>query len=182
MSAEHTSPEMRARTGLLASLPRVVLAHLPTPLDAAPRLAAALGGPEIWIKREDLSGLGLGGNKARQIEALMAAVLADGADTVVTTAAAHSNFCRTTAAACARLGLRCVLLLRGEAGMAVTGNLLLDALFGAEIEFIATQDAVRSRHPRTAGRDRRRGCGRRGGARTCCICPAAPARSARRER
>lgn len=141
MSAEHTSPEMRARTGLLASLPRVVLAHLPTPLDAAPRLAAALGGPEIWIKREDLSGLALGGNKARQSEALMAAVLADGADTVVTTAAAHSNFCRTTAAACARLGLRCVLLLRGEAGMAVTGNLLLDALFGADIEFIDTQDA-----------------------------------------
>jgi 1-aminocyclopropane-1-carboxylate deaminase/D-cysteine desulfhydrase-like pyridoxal-dependent ACC family enzyme len=70
----------------------------------------------------------------------MAAVLAEGADTVLTTAAAQSNFCRTTAAACARLGLRCVLLLRGRPDSAVSGNLLLDTLFGAEIEFIDTYD------------------------------------------
>jgi 1-aminocyclopropane-1-carboxylate deaminase/D-cysteine desulfhydrase-like pyridoxal-dependent ACC family enzyme len=130
----------RPRHGLLANLPRLELAHLPTPLDPAPRLTAALGGPPIFVKREDLSGLGLGGNKARQVEVLLAVALADGADTIVTTAAAHSNFCRTIAAACARIGLGCVLLLRGNPDMPLTGNLLLDHLFGAEISFIPTRD------------------------------------------
>jgi 1-aminocyclopropane-1-carboxylate deaminase/D-cysteine desulfhydrase-like pyridoxal-dependent ACC family enzyme len=87
-----------------------------------------------------LSGLALGGNKTRQLEALMAAALSARADTVVATAAAHSNFCRTTAAAAAKLGLRAVLLLRGHAGLPITGNLLLDRLLGAEIEFIDTTD------------------------------------------
>ena len=131
---------MRPAVGLAASMACVALGHFPTPLEPAPRLAAALAGPALWIKREDLSGLALGGNKTRQLEALMAAALASGADTVVTTAAAQSNFCRTTAAAAAKLGLRAVLLLRGGADAPVTGNLLLDQLLGAEIEFIATAD------------------------------------------
>ncbi|HSZ89702.1 MAG TPA: D-cysteine desulfhydrase family protein [Acetobacteraceae bacterium] len=132
--------QTRPAAGLAASMPCVVLGQFPTPLDAAPRLSAALGGPTLWIKREDLSGLALGGNKTRQLEALMGATLAEGADTVVTTAAAQSNFCRTVAAAAAKLGLNAVLLLRGDPTTPVTGNLLLDQLFGAEIEFVDTTD------------------------------------------
>jgi D-cysteine desulfhydrase family pyridoxal phosphate-dependent enzyme len=127
-------------TALAASLARVALGTFPTPLEHAPRLTKALGGPSIWIKREDMSGLALGGNKTRQLEVLMADALAEGADTVVVTAAAQSNFCRTTAAAAAKLGLRAVLLLRGAASEPRVGNLLLDELLGAEIEFIATTD------------------------------------------
>ena len=131
---------MRAQEGPSPGVPRVVLGQFPTPLESAPRLAAALGGPPLFVKREDLSGLALGGNKTRQLEALMAAALATGADTVIATAAAQSNFCRTTAAAAAKLGLGAVLLLRGHAGLPVTGNLFLDQLLGAEIEFIETAD------------------------------------------
>ncbi|SEF00837.1 D-cysteine desulfhydrase [Rhizobiales bacterium GAS188] len=152
---------MRPQAGASAALPRVVLGTLPTPLDEAPRLAAALGSPPIWVKREDLSGLALGGNKTRQLEALMAAALAAGADTVIATAAAQSNFCRTTAAAAAKLGLGAVLLLRGHDGLPVTGNLLLDRLLGAEIEFIDTADpydpAVPLRLEQIAGRLRAAG-------------------------
>jgi len=119
---------------------RVALGAFPTPLERAPRLEEALGGADVWIKREDLSGLALGGNKVRQLETLMAQALAAGADTIVTTAAAQSNFCRTTAGAAAKLGLHCVLLLRGVPGLPLDGNLLLDRLLGAEIEFIDTKD------------------------------------------
>jgi 1-aminocyclopropane-1-carboxylate deaminase/D-cysteine desulfhydrase-like pyridoxal-dependent ACC family enzyme len=125
---------------LTAGLPRVTLAHLPTLLEAAPRLSAALGGPPVWIKREDLSGLALGGNKPRQLEFLLAAALAEGAQAIVTTAAVQSNFCRACAAAGARLGLTVGLLLRGHAQDELQGNLLLDRVFGAEIRYIATQD------------------------------------------
>jgi len=118
----------------LHNFPRVSLAHLPTPLEDAPRLSAALGGPRILIKRDDLTGLALGGNKVRKLELLLADALAQGADTVLTTGAVDSNHCRVTAAAAARLGLRCVLVLaaRHEAPP-LQGNLLLDRLFGAEV-------------------------------------------------
>jgi len=125
---------------LTASLPRVRLAQLPTPLEPAKRLSAHLGGPPIWIKREDLSGLALGGNKARQLEFLMADAQAHGAGAVVTTAAVQSNFCRACAAAGAVLGIHVGLLLRGDGTEAVQGNYLLDRLFGAEIRFIDTRD------------------------------------------
>jgi 1-aminocyclopropane-1-carboxylate deaminase/D-cysteine desulfhydrase-like pyridoxal-dependent ACC family enzyme len=121
------------------ALPRVRLARLPTPLDAAPRLGAALG-LDLAVKREDESGLGQGGNKARQIEVILGRVLARGGRTVVTTAGAQSNFCRTLAAGAAMLGLRCLLLLRGGPDAPLTGNLLLDHLFGAEIHWIETGD------------------------------------------
>jgi 1-aminocyclopropane-1-carboxylate deaminase/D-cysteine desulfhydrase-like pyridoxal-dependent ACC family enzyme len=130
----------RPAPGLGAGLRRVVLGNLPTPLDHAPRLSAALGGPPILVKREDLSGLALGGNKTRQVEALLADVLDQNADTVVTTAAAQSNFCRTVAAGGAKLGLEVHLLLRGKEDTPRTGNLMLDQLLGAHIEFIATQE------------------------------------------
>ncbi len=125
---------------LTACLPRVRLAHLPTPLEPAARLSGAVGGPDIWIKREDLSGLALGGNKARQIEFLMADALAHGAQAVVTTAAVQSNFCRACAAAGAALGIHVALLLRGDGTEAVQGNFLLDRMFGAEVRFIDTRD------------------------------------------
>jgi 1-aminocyclopropane-1-carboxylate deaminase/D-cysteine desulfhydrase-like pyridoxal-dependent ACC family enzyme len=132
---------------LTAGLARVALAHLPTPLEAAPRLTAAVGGPPLWIKREDLSSLALGGNKPRQLEFLLGAALADGAQAIVTTAAVHSNFCRVCAAAGARLGLAVGLLLRGSADAEVQGNLLLDRILGAEVRFIPTKDPYDPRVP-----------------------------------
>ncbi len=97
-----------------------------------------MGVENLLLKREDLSGFAMGGNKPRQLEAILAEALADGADTLITTAAAQSNFCQSTAAAAAHLGLRCVLLLRGSATDSLQGNLLLDHVFGAEIEFVNT--------------------------------------------
>jgi 1-aminocyclopropane-1-carboxylate deaminase/D-cysteine desulfhydrase-like pyridoxal-dependent ACC family enzyme len=132
---------------LTAGLPRVALAQLPTPLEAAPRLSRALGGPALWIKREDLSGLALGGNKPRQLEFLLGGALAEGAQAVVTTAALQSNFCRACAAAGAKLGLKVGLLLRGDADVAPQGNHLLDRIFGAEVRCIPTQDPYDPRIP-----------------------------------
>ena len=123
----------------LKGLPRRPLALLPTPLEPAPRLGERLG-IDLLVKREDQSGLGLGGNKARQIEVLLADALAHGAEVVLTTAGAQSNFCRAFAAGAARLGLRCILLLRGDGRAAPAGNLLLDLLLGAEIHWIDTAD------------------------------------------
>lgn len=125
---------------LTAGLARLALAQLPTPLEPAQRLSQHLAGPPVWLKREDQSGLALGGNKARQLEFLLAAAQAEGAQAVVTTAAAQSNFCRSCAAAGAVLGMHVGLLLRGQDGALVQGNLLLDHLFGAELRFIATRD------------------------------------------
>ena len=121
-------------------LPRLRLANFPTPLVTAPRLGAAIGCPGLLVKREDESGLGMGGNKPRQLEVILADAAAKGCDTIVTTAAAQSNFCRATAAACATLGWRCILLLRGTPAAAVNGNLLLDYLFGATVHWIDTTD------------------------------------------
>ena len=112
----------------------VALSTLPTPLEAAPRLGAAIGlGPDdLWIKRDDLLGPGGGGNKVRKLQYTVAAALAEGATTLVTTGAAQSNHARLTAAAGARLGLDVVLVLAGTGG-AATGNLALDAMLGARI-------------------------------------------------
>ncbi|MGH2522651.1 MAG: D-cysteine desulfhydrase family protein [Anaerolineales bacterium] len=114
-------------------LPRVSLAHLPTPLEPLPRLSATLGGPHIMIKRDDQTGLAGGGNKTRKLEFIVADALAQNADTLVTLGSAQSNHCRLTAAAAARCGLRCILVLRGQAPARATGNVLLDHLLGAEV-------------------------------------------------
>ncbi len=123
-----------------ARLPRVALAHLPTPLEPLPRLSAALGGPQILIKRDDCTGLAMGGNKTRHNEFLLADAIHKDADTVVWGAGIQSNNCRQTAAACARLGLRCHLVLgRGEQSedpVPLQGNLLLDYLLGAVIHVV----------------------------------------------
>ena len=112
---------------------RYPLAHLPTPLEPMKRLSASLGGPEIWIKRDDETGLATGGNKTRKLELLIADALDQGANVILTVGAAQSNHCRQTAAAAARAGLECTLVLRGPAQPREhwTGNLLLDDLLGA---------------------------------------------------
>ncbi|MCE0540486.1 pyridoxal-phosphate dependent enzyme [Kineosporia rhizophila] len=114
---------------------RFSLGQWPTPLEPMPRLAAALGlgADDLWLKRDDLSGLGGGGNKVRKLEHLIGEALERGADTVITSGAAQSNHARLTAAAAARAGLSAVLVLRGHEPEHSTGNLILDELFGAEI-------------------------------------------------
>ena len=132
-------------TTTLDTLPRVSLATLPTPIHEAPRLREALGGssrcPRILLKRDDLTGLALGGNKARKLEFLFADALAQKADVVVTSGATQSNHARMTAGAACAVGLDCVLVLsrRGD-DPDVQGNLLLDRLFGATIHFIENLD------------------------------------------
>jgi D-cysteine desulfhydrase len=118
----------------LHKISRIPLAHLPTPVEELPRLTRYLGGARLLVKRDDLTGLAGGGNKTRKLEFLVADALGQGADVVVTAGAAQSNHCRQTAAAAARAGLGCVLVLGGEppAGP-LGGNLLLDTLLGAEI-------------------------------------------------
>ncbi len=113
--------------------PQLRLAHLPTPVESMPRLSSALGGPRLLVKRDDLTGLALGGNKTRKLEYLMAEAQANGAKTIITAGALQSNHCRQTAAASAHLGFECNLVLSGEKPTTSTGNLLLDKLFNAEI-------------------------------------------------
>ena len=120
--------------------PREPLGFLPTPLHPLPRLSAHLGGPQLWIKRDDLTGFALGGNKVRKLEFYLGAARADGADVLLTTGGHQSNHARITAAAAARAGLDCVLVLSGGTPASYTGNLALDRLFGAEVRFVATRE------------------------------------------
>jgi L-cysteate sulfo-lyase len=122
----------------LARFPRIRLAHLPTPIEPMPSLSKQLGGPNLFIKRDDCTGLASGGNKTRKLEFLMADALAQGADTVITQGATQSNHARQTAAAAVKLGLDCKLLLEQRVTgfgdeYEESGNVLLDRLFGAEI-------------------------------------------------
>lgn len=118
----------------------LTLGVYPTPLEPAPRLAAALGIAGLLVKREDLAGPALGGNKIRKLERMLADARAQGCDAVLTTAGLQSNLCRALAGVSARLGLHCALLLRGTAPNQPTGNLFLDELFGAEIRFLDVTD------------------------------------------
>ena len=120
------------------------LAQLPTPLERMERLSAALDGPEIWIKRDDQTGLATGGNKTRKLELLTGEALEQGADVMLTVGAVQSNHCRQTAAAAARAGLECVLVLRGYAPPRNewTGNLLLDDLLGARLWWAEEADPL----------------------------------------
>jgi D-cysteine desulfhydrase family pyridoxal phosphate-dependent enzyme len=117
----------------MKNIPRLRFAHLPTPVERLPRLSSELGGPPLLIKRDDQTGLAMGGNKTRKLEFLVAEAQANGARTLVTAGALQSNHCRQTAAAAARYGFDCCLVLVGEAPPAASGNLLLDQLLGAEV-------------------------------------------------
>jgi 1-aminocyclopropane-1-carboxylate deaminase/D-cysteine desulfhydrase-like pyridoxal-dependent ACC family enzyme len=129
-----STEELRAQAD---RLPRVRLAHLPTPLEEAPRFAAQVGDVRVFLKRDDCTGLLLGGNKARHNEFLLADAVHSGCDMLVWGAGVQSNNCRQTAAGCARLGLECRLYLsRGHYATDVQGNLLLDHLVGAKVEIV----------------------------------------------
>jgi D-cysteine desulfhydrase family pyridoxal phosphate-dependent enzyme len=117
----------------MKNLPRLRFAHLPTPVEPLPGVSTALQGPNLWVKRDDQTGLAFGGNKTRKLELLVAEARANAARTLITTGAVQSNHCRQTAAAAARFGFDCILVLAGEKPARVSGNLLLDQLFGAEV-------------------------------------------------
>lgn len=119
-------------------LPRVRLAHLPTPLEEARNLSRELGGPRVLIKRDDCTGLATGGNKTRKLEFLVGDALARGSDVLLTEGNAQSNHCRQTAAAAAAHGLECVLVLSPARCREMTGNLLLDYLLGAKVVTVAS--------------------------------------------
>ncbi len=149
----------------LSDFPRLPLAHLPTPLEPLPRLSAELGGPRLYVKRDDCTGLAFGGNKTRKLEFLMAAAQRDGADTVITAGGLQSNHVRQTAAAAARLGFACELVLSrnvewSDAAYGESGNLQLDRLLdarlhlhpggtdrAAEMDHLAERLRAEGRHP-----------------------------------
>lgn len=114
---------------------RIRLARIPTPIEFCPRLTEAFGGPHIFVKRDDLTGSVLSGNKVRKLEFSIAEALREKAQVIITAGGIQSNHCRATALACARLGLECHLVLRGSRSRTPDGNLLLDYLAGARFSF-----------------------------------------------
>jgi len=116
--------------------PRVKLVNLPTPLEKMPRLTKLLNGPQLWIKRDDCTGLAFGGNKERKAEFALGDALSKKADVVITVGPIQSNHARATAAAARKLGVKVILVLTGERPKSYDGNLLLDHLLGAEIRFL----------------------------------------------
>lgn len=116
-------------------LPKVSLGIFPTPIVKLTRLGEVLGMPDLYMKRDDMTGLAFGGNKTRKLEYILADALANDCDTIITSGAVQSNHCRQTAAAAAQLNLQCHLLLGGEEPQYAQGNLLLDYLFAAQIHW-----------------------------------------------
>ena len=137
----------RAALAALDSLPSLSLAHYPTPIDDLARFRAALQAgmgpssspavPRLLAKRDDAIPFGFGGNKVRKIEVVAARAQADGADTLITTGGVQSNHCRVTAAAAARLGMRCLIVANGAPPERLSGNALLDSMYGAEVRYVA---------------------------------------------
>ena len=117
------------------NIPRESLGFFPTPLIELTKLSKKLEGPRIFMKRDDNTGLALGGNKTRKLEFILADALAQGADTIITAGAAQSNHCRQTAAAAVSLGFECHLVLGGTEPEYFDGNLLLDKIFGCRIHW-----------------------------------------------
>ena len=133
---------MSALNALLARFPRLKLAQLPTPLEPLTRLSAHLGGPAIWVKRDDMTGLGFGGNKLRKLDYVLAEAVANGADTLVSGGVVQSNSAAQVAAAAARLGMECHLAVyQGRVPdnsklYQQSGNALLNRLFGAHLHAV----------------------------------------------
>jgi 1-aminocyclopropane-1-carboxylate deaminase/D-cysteine desulfhydrase-like pyridoxal-dependent ACC family enzyme len=131
----------RAALTALRAVPSIALAPYPTPIEDASRLRAALGGgPRLLVKRDDAIAFGFGGNKVRKLEMVAARAQAEGADLLVTTGGVQSNHCRVTAAAAARLGMRCLIVANGVAPERLSGNALLDSMYGAEVRYVATRE------------------------------------------
>ena len=129
-----TIQELRAR---ISGLPRVALGHFPTPLEFCPRLTEAVGGPRIFIKRDDCTGLAFGGNKTRQLEFTVGQGIHRGADVLIGGAGSQSNHCRQLSAAAAKLGIECaVAVVKDHKSGSKEGNLLLDDLLGATVRMI----------------------------------------------
>lgn len=121
----------------MKQIPRLHFAHLPTPVEELPRLTEALGGPRLLVKRDDQTGLAFGGNKTRKLEFLVAEAQEQGADTLISAGAIQSNHCRQAAAAAAKFGFKCILVLTGQKSKQDSANILLDELFGAQIVTVA---------------------------------------------
>ena len=119
------------------NISRLHFAHLPTPIEALPRLSETLGGSRLLIKRDDQTGLAFGGNKTRKLEFLVAEACDQGAKTLISGGALQSNHCRQTAAAAARFGFECILVLTGDMPEQPSANLLLNQLFGAQVVYVA---------------------------------------------
>ncbi len=146
---------METDLGRLGDLPRVPLCHAPTPLEAMPNLANRLGVADLYVKRDDCTGLAFGGNKVRQLEFYLGAARAEGADTVLITGAVQSNFARLAAAAARKLGLECHIQLEDrvpetDSLYRTSGNVLLDRVLGATLHAYAFGEDE-------AGADRRLG-------------------------
>ena len=146
----------------LALFPRVRFAHLPTPLEPMPRLSEALGGPALWVKRDDCTGLAGGGNKTRKLEFLLGEALREGADTLVTHGAVQSNHARQTAAAAARFGLACEIILEERLDTDaedynLSGNVLLDRLLGGRLRRVPAGTDMDAALERVAEEVRARG-------------------------
>lgn len=124
----------------LKDIPRVPLGNLPTPLENVPRLSKVLGTPHLYVKRDDLTGIGYGGNKIRKLEYVLADAVSRGADTIITTGGVQSNFTREATACAVKLGLKTVLVLIGEEPAEYRGNLLIEKLMGAEIHFVTAEN------------------------------------------
>jgi 1-aminocyclopropane-1-carboxylate deaminase/D-cysteine desulfhydrase-like pyridoxal-dependent ACC family enzyme len=151
--------------GALRSLPSVPLGPGPTPVEELPRLRAALGGgPRLLVKRDDAIAFAFGGNKVRKMRLVAARAQQDGADTLITTGGVQSNHARVTAAAAAKLGLKCILVANGAAPEHPTGNALLDRLLGADVRYVASREA-RAPAMETAAEEVRRSGG------TPCVIP-----------
>lgn len=125
---------------MFENYPKANLAFLPTPLEKIERFSSEVGDINIYMKRDDNTGLAMGGNKARKLEFLMGDAKSKGADTVLTTGGPQSNHARMTAAAARRLGMEPILVLKGREPAVRQGNLLLDDLLGADVRFVDTKD------------------------------------------
>jgi L-cysteate sulfo-lyase len=146
----------------LGRFPRVRLGHLPTPLEPMTRLSDLLGGPRLWIKRDDCTGLAFGGNKTRKLEYLVADALRQDVDTLITLGATQSNHARQTAAAAAKFGLKCVLILEEripepDDTYRHNGNVLLDRLLGATLKFVPRDSSMTAAAELAADEVRRAG-------------------------
>src|SRR5687767_3152633 len=127
----------------LDGVPRVRLGSFPTPLEPLPRLTDALGGPTLWVKRDDLTGLAFGGNKTRALEFVLGELLRERPEVLVTGASIQSNWSRQSAAAAAKLGIPIVLVLRNTEMPELQGNVLLDLWLGADVRFVDEPDVTK---------------------------------------